>query len=133
MRSSILGRGLGGLAALVVVGCATTQGTQLAQDSHVITAPELRHTMAPNAYQAIERLRPEYLRTRGPSSIMSQTAMGPAVFVDRMFMGGVEVLSDLPVNEIARIVYSSAWDATTQYGHGYANGVIEVSTRRGGH
>ena len=132
MRSANFHLLIRGLAGLLLAACATGGVTPLMQDPHVITAPELRDTRAAHAYEAIQRLHPEYLRTRGPSSIINETAMGPAVFVDRAFVGGVEVLADLPVDEIARIEFRSAWDATTRYGQGYANGVIEVTTWRGG-
>jgi hypothetical protein len=58
--------------------------------------------------------------------------MGPAVFVDGVFLGGLDVLADIPIGELARIKYFSAWDATTRFGAGYANGVIELTTKRGG-
>jgi hypothetical protein len=101
-------------------------------DRSVITAPELKATRAAHVYEAVERLHPEYLRTRGPSTMMNTTAMGPAVFVDRMLIGGIEVLADMPLNDVQRIRFVSAWDATTTYGEGYSNGVIEITTRRGG-
>lgn len=132
MRSAsslLLARGLTGL---ILAGCAPGGVTPLIHDPHVITALELRQTGSAHVYEAVQQLHPEYLRTRGPTSILNQTAMGPAVFVDRAFIGGVEVLADLPVSDIARIEFRSAWDAATQYGEGYTSGVIEVTTRRGG-
>jgi hypothetical protein len=124
------------LACALVTACANGAApagvTPVVLDSHVITAPELRQTHAAHAYEAVRRLHPEYLRTRGPSSIMNENAMGPAVFVDRMFIGPISVLADLPIGEVERIRFVSAWDATTTYGVGYSNGVIEVTTKRGG-
>jgi hypothetical protein len=120
------------LVCALLTACATGGATPLTQDTHVITAPELRHTQAGHVYEAVQRLHPEYLRTRGPSTIVNETAMGPAVFVDRAFLGPIAVLRDLPVNDVQQIRFVSAWDAATIYGSGYANGVIEVTTRRGG-
>ena len=71
------------LACALLTACASGGATPLAQDTHVITAPELRDTQAAHAYDAVQRLHPEYLRTRGPSTIENETAMGPAVFVDQ--------------------------------------------------
>jgi hypothetical protein len=118
---------IGFALAACVSGGAMTPDT----DRSVITAPELVNSGAAHAHEAIQRLRPEYLRTRGPSSVLNPTAMGPAVFVDGMLLGGVDILADIPIGELARIKYFSAWDATTRFGSGYANGVIALTTKRG--
>jgi hypothetical protein len=119
------------LFPLALAACASGGITPLTTDRMVITAPELRATRAAHVYEAVQRLHPEYLRTRGPTSLMNPTAMGPAVFVDHMLIGGIEVLADIPLNDVQRIRFMSAWDAATTFGEGYSSGVIEVTTRRG--
>jgi hypothetical protein len=120
------------LFPLALVACASAGVTPLTQDRTLITAPELRATGSAHVYEAVQHLHPEYLRTRGPSTIMNGSTMGPAVFVDHSLMGGVEVLADMPLNDVQRIQFVSAWDAATRFGEGYSNGVIEITTRRGG-
>ena len=136
MRSATSRLTVEGLVCFLLAACGTGAApagvTPVVLDSHVITAPELRQTHAAHAYEAVKRLHPEYLRTRGPSSIMNENAMGPAVFVDRMYLGSIAVLADLPIGDVQSIRFVSAWDATTTYGEGYSNGVIEVTTKRGG-
>jgi hypothetical protein len=43
--------------------------------------------------------------------------------------GGLEELQTLPVRDVREITFLSASEATTLYGTGYTNGVIQVSTR----
>ncbi|HLA14370.1 MAG TPA: hypothetical protein VJZ25_05040, partial [Gemmatimonadaceae bacterium] len=51
------------------------------------------------------------------------------VFLDGQRYGDIETLKTMPVQTIREIRYLSASDATTKYGTGYTNGVIEVYTR----
>lgn len=121
-----------GLAlAAGLAACATGRVAPLEHDRDHITSAELAHTNATSVYEAIRHLRPLFLRTRGPSSVLNSTAMGPAVIVDHAFLGGIQVLTDIPLKDVQAVRYLAAWDATTRYGPGYANGVIEVTTRRG--
>ena len=112
-------------------GCAGAGTTRLSPSNDLITKTDLATLQNLSAYQAIARLRPEFLRSRGPSSITLASNAGPSVFVDETYVGGIGVLRDIPVGEVERIKYVAAWDATTVYGPGHVNGVIEVTTRRG--
>ena len=57
--------------------------------------------------------------------------MGPAVIVDQTLLGEIQELTDIPLKDVQAVRYLAAWDATTRYGPGYANGVIEVTTWSG--
>jgi hypothetical protein len=116
---------------MFLAACETGGATPLASDRLVPTAPELVDSRTPHAYEAVQLLRPEFLRVRGPSSLLNPAVRGPAVFVDGMLLGGVEHLADIPIRDVARIKYVGAWDATTRFGEGYANGVIDLTTTRG--
>ena len=124
-------RVLGLTLAASLSACATGQLAPLQGDPDAITSAELSHSKAPTMYEAIEQLRPRFLRTRGPSSLLNSNAMGPAVIVDQSVLGGIETLVDIPLGDVAAVRYVGAWDATTRHGPGYANGVIEVTTWRG--
>ena len=50
----------------------------------------------------------------------------PAVFVDNIRYGDLEVLRDIPLIEIREIRFVSGPDATTRWGTGVVAGVIEV-------
>jgi outer membrane cobalamin receptor len=99
--------------------------------ANVITAPELGRSRATNTYDAIRRLRPELLRNRESGALMYFTARKPVVAVDNILLGGVELLRDMPVDQVARIEYVNAWDAAKRYGSGFGNGIMLVSKRTG--
>jgi hypothetical protein len=119
-------------ASFALAACATGGVIAPETERTVITAPELATSGAAHVRDAVQRLRPEFLRVRGPSSILNTVATGPAVFVDGALLGAVDVLGDIPVGDLARIKYHAAWDATTRFGDGYPHGVIELITKRGG-
>ena len=123
---------LRGLAGALFTACATNGLAPPARDARVITSMELRRTQAGHAYEAVQLLRPEFLWGRGPSTPLHEASPGPAVFVDRMFLGPSSTLVDIPIGDVLLIRFIPAWDAATTYGRGYGNGVIEVTTRRGG-
>lgn len=121
-----------GLAlAASVAACATGRVAPLQHDPDSITSAELTHSTAASVYEAIRQLRPRFLRTRGPSSLLNSSVLGPAVIVDQTLLGGIQVLADIPLRDVETVRYLAAWDATTRHGSGYANGVIEVTTWSG--
>ena len=110
----------------ILIACASAG----AHDANVITAPELSRSKARNAYDAIRQIRPELLRTRDPGTLVYFKANRPAVAVDNTLVGGVEVLRAMPVDEVARIEYVSAWKAANRYGPGLGNDGIVLVTKR---
>jgi hypothetical protein len=97
----------------------------------VITSEELATaTDVTNAYDAVLHLRPQFLQSRGNTSMNEESSPGgqplPIVFLDGQRFGGVETLRNIPLSNVKEIHFISAADATTRWGTGYANGVIEV-------
>ena len=113
--------------ALGLTGCASgggsgDGGSRRGSTTH-ITAEELAGLEQFDAYQAVERLRPNWLRTRGGSAAQ--------VIVDGSRQnGGLELLRTFRVSEIQDLRYLSARDATTRFGTGFDGGAILVTTRR---
>jgi len=119
------------LMALVVfaAGCAARSGTvpyDTANEADRISPSELLGITANNAYQVILQLRPQWLRRRGPTSILEPEGELPSVFVEGMRYDDLAVLQDIPFGEIAEIRFISGPDATTRWGTGVVAGVIEV-------
>jgi hypothetical protein len=98
----------------------------------LITRAELDELPTYDARQAIQQLRPSWLRPR-TSTIRGGAGVRhtAAVFLDGMPRGGLDALDGMDIREIEEIRFISASDATTRYGTGYPGGIIEVSTRRG--
>ena len=117
------------VTAYLATGCAArTEG--IASDTRNwpdrIVPSELTNVVANNAYEIVEQLRPQWLRQRGPTSFMAPQGERPAVFVDNIRYGDLEVLRDIPLIEIREIRFVSGPDATTRWGTGVVAGVIEV-------
>lgn len=112
-----------------VGACASSGGSSgPSRDSDVITSEELRSSdlQADNAYRAVQRLRPVWLRAR--SSNFSGDRELPAVFVDGTRFGDIESLYNISITDVQRMEYMDARDATTRFGTGYPAGVIMVTT-----
>ena len=122
---------LGGCASRPAGAPATQQSSSRPHTSRdVITADELATIDAQTALQAVQRLRPNFLQTRGGASMsITQGPVNIVVYVDQTRMGGVSTLSQIPVTEIKEIRYLNATDATQRYGTGHGAGAIIVTRK----
>ena len=130
MNARTLGlMGLLNCTLLLGAGCAArTEGIQ--PDSPTspdrIIPSQLTDVTASTAYGIIQQLRPQWLRSRGPTSFLVPEGELPAVYMDNNRYGDLEVLRDIPINEILEIRYWSGPEATNRWGTGMVAGVIEV-------
>ena len=96
-----------------------------------ITREEIGDRSALDLYTLVEQLRPNWLRTRGQTS-MAGTG-GVRVAIDGTLQaGGVDVLRSLRGAQVREVSFLSGQDATTRYGLDVGAGVIAVTTERGG-
>lgn len=116
--------------ATLATACASSGGSSGPRrgSRYVISSEELAGLAGASAYEAIERLRPEWLRAAQPMSVTNAQSATPVVFVDRVEQGHPETLTAFMVAHIASITYLPAREATTVYGTGYPGGIIEVRT-----
>lgn len=98
------------------------------QSGNIITRAELEPLASFSAFDAVRRLRPRWLQSRGSSRVTGE-ALLPGLIVDRSPRGGIERLRDISAENVESIRFVPARDATTLYGTGYAGGLIEVTTR----
>jgi hypothetical protein len=110
------------LTACAAGGGASGEG-QTRRDPYVITAEDLVPHQGATAYEAIRRLRANWLTRRGGRT--------PVVFVNgaQQGMGGFETLQEFRVMTIERMEFISATDATMRWGTGYSAGVINIVTK----
>jgi hypothetical protein len=122
-----------GFAMLLLWGCASTQQTgstaSTRRNPNLITAEEITGASSKDAFEAVQLLRPQWLRTRGVSSPTSLEAIEVAVYVNGSRYGSVENLRGVPAANVIEIRYLSATDATTLYGTGNLGGAIMVKTK----
>lgn len=133
MRNKKPGRrwGLGApiLLALLLgsTACASSGSSTPRGDRNVLTHEALIETGEPDLQQAIQRLRPDWLRPRG------QTISGRrvAVFVDGAPRGDVSDLRGMQIINVLEVTFVNASEAGFRYGTlAGAGGVIDVKTRR---
>lgn len=123
------------LAGVVVpfclIACAHPQaGGQSGKRSDVITEEEIAASSASNAYEAIVKLRSNFLSSRGKTSMMGTSNSDPTVYVDEQAYGPLSTLRTIPASQITMIRLYRSWEATTKYGTGNMGGVIEVTTKQ---
>lgn len=116
------------LLLMMVTACATGASTG-SRSATVITAEELDAITVPTVYEAVERLRPQFLRSRGASSVRNPQPMMPVVYVGGVRYGGPESLRQLRTSDVQEIRYLNASDATTRYGTDHTGGAIVVTLR----
>lgn len=122
------------LAAGCAAGGASQQGAAPAaprRSADLITRAELDEVLVPSMKEAIERLRPNWLRARGPTSIQQPGAGAPTVYLDDSRLGGLEVLSTVQPAEITEARRLNASEATQRFGMNNSGGAIVLKRRVG--
>lgn len=125
-------------AVFLAASCASTPSDEAkaaesrparpARRSNVlITQQELRESSSRDAYQAVQMLRPDWLRGRGTTTL--GTPPDVVVYLDGQRLGNKSTLAQVPTNGIKEVRFYSATDATQRWGTGHSAGVIEVVTR----
>ena len=133
----MMGRRFVALAAIALaVGCASAGVSPAKQNQNVITTEEIAQVTASNAYDLIQHLRPNYLRTRGavrgaPASDGTNhlEPVDLVVYLNDSRLGGSEQLRQITSSDIREIRYYSSSEATTKWGTGHSAGAIQVLTR----
>lgn len=127
-----LKRVLVGMVVFLAAACAGTSGPTRAStpaNPDVITEAELAEHANTPVRQAIQRLRPQFLRSRGASSINRTSVDVMAVYLGNSRMGGPEVLDQVRAGDLREIRYMSPTDATQRYGLNHTAGAIVLIPR----
>jgi hypothetical protein len=117
------------LAVAAVVGCASS-GTPGATrgDPNVLSAAEIaeHHADVNTAYDAVARLRPNWLAPHGPVS--SNASSYATVFVDGQFAGDPSALRNIPAYHVGAIRYYDVTQAGARFGiRAGGGGAMEVT------
>lgn len=122
---------------LVLPGIAWAQGQEpdqkIKRQPNVIVREEIEKVSseAANAFDVVQRLRPQFLRARGATSFGGGNRGTPyaKVVVDGVPRGELDALRQIPVLSIEEIRYLGGSDASIRFGTGYDGGAILVKTR----
>jgi hypothetical protein len=106
-------------------GSSTPHGSR-----DLIILSEIEAVEVTNAFDLIQRLRPEMLRPRSGGGFTSTPS--PVVYLDGVRHGEVNSLTSIPKDIIREVRYINAADATTRFGTGNTGGAILIATRRSG-
>ncbi len=122
------------LASLACASGGSSRESRPTTDRDVILEPEItsRAPDAANAFQIIQKLRPQMLRSRGLASPSDRTgeSVQPKVYVDNVEYGTMGQLANVNASQIREIRFVNSRDATTRWGTGHLGGVILILTKR---
>lgn len=120
------------VALLALSACAAQSGAPRSgtRDPNLITIEELENVGASNLLDAVHRLRPQFLRSRGVISLQDPTPPTAVVYLDGQRVGGLEFLQRMSPLGVVSVRYMSSVEASSRYGLNHEGGAILVSTRR---
>jgi hypothetical protein len=119
------------LMALAIGGCARAapSGETTQSQLQIITEREIAESHATTAYDAVVKLRANFLSNRGKVTLINGNASAvPVVYLDGALFGELSTLRSIPTSQISSIRLYRAWEAQQKYGNGKLGGVIEVTT-----
>lgn len=116
------------LTTCVVVSCtsATTQGRSGRGNQSQLTQSELAAANSDNLYDAIAKLRPEWLSSRGPTSVTDAAPTVADVYMNGTFLGKADYLRQVRLLDVSDVRYWDAGQASARFGMGHPRGVIEI-------
>lgn len=125
------------ITAAAVIGCASTGAnpTVAGQSMSVLTAEEMSkaHADATSAYDAIARLRPNWLASRGVTSGRGASTDRPQVFLDGQLLGDITTLRNVAAYNVGSARYYDVTQAGARFGiKGGSSGVIELLSKAPG-
>ena len=83
-----------------------------------------------NAYEAVVRFRPEFLRGRAAPGLADPAGAVAVVYLNGVRQGAPDLLRTIPARVIVEIRYLTPAVASEQFGPYHTGGVISVRTRR---
>jgi hypothetical protein len=117
------------LGTVLAVGSCASASRMAPRERDLISRPEITATNAHTAFDAVQQLRPDFLRGRSISARSRVRMQTPLVYLDGRRLGELAQLRSIPATIVQSIQLIGASDATTRWGTGHSAGVIEVRTR----
>ena len=110
-----------------LIGCSGSRTSSDSDPSEITREQIERIENVSSAYAVVQRLRPNWLRKRGPTSISNPSDI--LVYVEGSRYGPPESLRRINTLDIESMRFLSDDRATMRYGTGHDHGVIEVTLR----
>lgn len=115
--------------AAISLACAQQGMNQTEYNSGLITEAEIVESGAQTAYEAVKKLRGNFLASRGRTTVNNTSTDEPTVYYDGQIFGLLNTLKQIPANQVSEIRLYRAWEATTKYGTGNMGGVIAITSK----
>lgn len=117
---------------LSIAACksAGTDGPEMVPQTgtrHTLSAADLEGTPFPSLLEAVQTLRGEWLRNRGPNSLNFDVDV--VVYLDGNRLGGRGALRTIPTLGVTLVRFLSPPEAQSHFGLSHPNGAILVSTK----
>ena len=101
--------------SMLVLGCASSAGGGGSDSPRdALTQADLLETNQPTVYEALQQLRPQWMRVRGPGRAYGTPTI--QVYLDGAPFGELNALRQLRVTGVRDVRYLSATDAATLFG-----------------
>jgi len=79
-----------------------------------------------NLYDVIAKLRPEWLSSRGATSVTDATPTSVSVFMNGSMLGKADYLKQLGTADVTEVRYWDPGQASARFGMGHPRGVLEI-------
>ena len=118
-------------AVLLTAGCATSPNATSggAGSRYIVTEAELANVGDQSVYDALQQLRPTFLRSRDPQTSSNPVPTPVAVFVNGGRTEGLDALRSIRASTVKEMRFYEPQDANTKFGTGHNGGVIEVTLK----
>jgi hypothetical protein len=125
------------IGAAAILGCGPpppdlSGASALPKSGTLLTAVEIAAAKADNgtAFEAVQRLRPNWLAARGTMSSNVDASQYATVFLDGQQFGTIDALRRIAAYHVANIRYHDITQAGARFGiRGGMGGVIEVISK----
>lgn len=116
---------------ILLLGCVSTstQSGSAKGSGTTLTPEQLTSANADNLYDAINKLRPAWLTSRGPTSVTNSTPTSVDVFMGNNYLGKAEYLQQVRPGDVSEVKYWDPGSAAARFGMGHPRGVIEITRK----
>jgi hypothetical protein len=97
---------------------------------NVIHQADMERVGASSAYDAIVKLRGNFLSDRGATSFRRDSPRKPSIFIDGQYYGEVETLRNISVTRLSSIRLYRSYEAQQKFGNNLLGGVIDLITKQ---
>ncbi len=118
------------LLMTLLMSCGSP-GAEIARlgDPDVLTRDEIDDSSARTAYELVESLRPQWLRTRGLTNLAQAAgAESIVIYLDNARLGAPNSMRGVALGNVQYLRFFTAPEATQRWGGGHLHGAILIST-----